>query len=437
MNTNLTDFGFEDAMKFIMSFSRLGKKVNDLSRVQRLLNMLDNPQNSLEFIHIAGTNGKGSVSTMISEILCEAGIRTGLFTSPYILEFRDRIRFMGEMISKEDLSSICFEVKSKLDKTDDEKDFSGFEITMAIALIYFKSIKCDVVVFETGLGGLLDCTNIIEKPLVSVITSISHDHTAILGKSIKEISAQKAGIIKDNCPVVLSARNPGDAVKVITSAAKIKNSELIIPELSSLKTESVKLENTSFIYKNTPYSLSMNGEHQIINALSAIEAINTVKHKYKISESDIQKGLKKTFIIGRTEVLSSPLKNKKHYVILDGSHNDGGIKALSDTLSEVPRPITAIIGSLKSKDVRNSIPILFDCVDRIICVDDFTYDTIPKQELCSIINDEYKKYIKLKGKSIASCGVDTKTEYKKAMSGQYQNTVICGTLYIVSYIKNL
>lgn len=439
MNTNKTNFSFEQAMNFIMSFSRLGKKVNDLSRVQRLLSLLDNPQNSLQFIHIAGTNGKGSTAAMIHDILCESGVKTGLFTSPYILEFRDRIRFMGKLISKKNLSQICFEVKSKLDNIDDEKDFSGFEITMAIALIYFKSIKCDVVVFETGLGGLLDCTNVIKKPLVSVITSISHDHTAILGKTIREISAQKAGIIKNNCPVVLSAKNPSDAVEVITSTAKNKNSNLIIPSISELEVKSTKLESTSFIYKNISYSLSMSGEHQIVNALSAIETANILKHSFKITDSAIKKGLKKALVIGRTEVLTSPSKNNSHYVILDGSHNDGGIDALSNILKEIPKPFTAIIGSLKSKDVRNSITKLFDCVDKIICVDDFTNDTIPKQELCNIINEEFSKHLDsdTQNKIIAFSGKDTETEYQKALSGQYQNTVICGTLYIVSFIKNL
>lgn len=438
MNNKIT-FSFEKAMEFIMSFSRLGKKVNDLSRVKRLLDMLDNPQDSLKFIHIAGTNGKGSTATMINEILCESGVKTGLFTSPYIVEFRDRIRFMGKMISKEELSQICFEVKSKLDKFDDEKDFSGFEITMAIALIYFKRVKCEAVVFETGLGGLLDCTNVIKNPLVSIITSISHDHTAILGKSIREITTQKAGIIKNGCPVVLSVNNPNDAIKVVSSTAKQKDSPLIIPDLSELKIKSTKLGDTSFIYKNISYSLSMGGKHQIINALSAIEASHILKNQFNINDFNIQKGLKKAFVIGRTEVLASPSKNNSHYVILDGSHNDGGIEALSNILKEIPKPITAIVGSLKSKDVRSSIPKLFGCIDKIICVDDFTSNTIPKQELSNIINEEYSKYsiCNKKNKIIAFSGDDTTTEYKKAVSGKYQNTVICGTLYLVSHIKNI
>lgn len=439
MNNNEINFSFEKAMDFIMSFSRLGKKVNDLSRVKRLLEMLDNPQDSLKFIHIAGTNGKGSTATMINEILCEAGVKTGLFTSPYILEFRDRIRFMGKMISKEELSRICFEVKSKLDKFDDEKDFSGFEITMAIALIYFKKVQCEAVVFETGLGGLLDCTNVIKKPLVSIITSISHDHTAILGNNIREITTQKAGIIKNGCPVVLSVSNPDDAVKVVSSTAKQKGSELVIPDILELEIKSTKLGDTCFIYKNISYSLSMSGKHQIINALSAIEASHILKGQFNITDINIQKGLKKAFVTGRTEVLASPSKNNSHYVILDGSHNDGGIEALSNVLKEVPKPITAIVGSLKSKDVRNSIPKLFGCIDKFICVDDFTSDTIPKQELSDIINEEYSKRSNCNNKNIiiAFSGSDTTTEYKKVISGKYQNTVICGTLYLVSYIKNI
>ena len=432
----ITDFNYDKAMDFIMSFSRLGKKVTDLSRVKRLLDLIDNPQNDLEFIHIAGTNGKGSVAEMISEILYSAGVKTGTFTSPYILEFRDRIRFMGKIIPKKELTDICFYIKSRLDKLDDAKDFSGFEIT--IALLYFKKAGCEAVVFETGLGGLLDCTNVIQRPLVSVITSISHDHTAILGKTISEITEQKAGIIKDGCPVVLSINNPDEAVDVVSKTAKEKGSELIIPDKSNLNIKSVRLGDTSFEYKGIQYSLSMSGEHQITNALSAIEAVCLLKNRFKITEQNIQTGLKKAFVIGRTEVLASPLKDESHYVILDGSHNDGGVEALAEVLREIPKPVTAIVGSLNRKNVRDSLPKLFDSVDKIICVDDFTSETMPKRELCGILNEEYAKSNVDKGKKIiAYCGENTRSEYKKAMNGEYKNTVICGTLYLVSYIKNL
>lgn len=434
----ISDFNYDKAMDFIMGFSRLGKKVNDLSRVQRLLELIDDPQNDLEFIHIAGTNGKGSAAEMISEILYSAGVKTGTFTSPYIVEFRDRIRFMGKVIPKDELARICYYIKSRLDKLDDAKDFSGFEITMAIALLYFKKAGCEAVVFETGLGGLLDCTNVIKRPLVSVITSISHDHTSILGRTIREITAQKAGIIKDGCPVVLSINNPDEAVDVVSKAAKEKGSTLIIPDKSNLTIKSTRLGDTSFEYKGIRYSLSMSGEHQITNALSAIETACLLKNRFKITEQNIQTGLKKAFVTGRTEVLASPLKGESHYVILDGSHNDGGVEALANILSEIPKPVTAIVGSLKRKNVRDSLPKLFDSVDKIICVDDFTTDTMPKQELCGILNEEYaKSNVDKDKKIIACCGEDTISEYKKAMNGEYNNTVICGTLYLVSYIKNL
>ena len=434
----ISDFNYDKAMDFIMGFSRLGKKVTDLSRVQRLLDLIDDPQNDLEFIHIAGTNGKGSAAEMISEILYSGGVKTGTFTSPYIVEFRDRIRFMGKVIPKKELTDICFYIRSRLEELDDAKDFSGFEITMAIALLYFKKTGCEAVVFETGLGGLLDCTNVIKRPLVSVITSISHDHTSILGRTIREITAQKAGIIKDGCPVVLSINNPDEAVDVVSKTAKEKGSTLIIPDKSNLTIKSTRLGDTSFEYKGIQYSLSMSGEHQITNALSAIETACLIKNRFKITEQNIQTGLKKAFVTGRTEVLASPLKGERHYVILDGSHNDGGVEALAKILSEIPKPVTAIVGSLARKNVRDSLTKLFGSVDKIICVDDFTTDTMPKQKLCGILNEEYaKSNVDKRKKIIACCGEDTISEYKKAMNGEYNNTVICGTLYLVSYIKNL
>ena len=195
---------------------------------------------------------------------------------------------------------------------------------------------------------------------------------------------------------------------------------------------------TSFVYKNVPYSLSMSGEHQIINALTAIETAILLEERFKITEQNIQTGLKKAFVIGRTEILASPSSGNSHYVILDGSHNDGGIEALAEVLRGIPSPVTAIVGSLKRKNVRDSLPKLFDSTDKIICVDDFTSDTIPKRELCGILNEEYaKSNIGKSKKIIAYCGEDTKSEYQKAMNGEYKNAVICGTLYLVSYIKNL
>lgn len=417
------DTKFNEAMDFINSFGKYGKKVEDLSRVKELLSALGNPQDDLEFIHIAGTNGKGSVSQMCSEALLLSGVKTGLYTSPFILEYRDRINYMGEMIPKADLIKITNKVKGIVDTIPNKCDFSGFEITMSIALMYYKSVGCEVVVFETGLGGLLDCTNVIKSPLVSIITSISHDHMAVLGDTLEKIAIQKAGIIKENCPCVLSFDNESEVISVIKKTADKKHSKFILPEKSDLEILSNKLLDTSFIYKGEKYSLNMFGTHQITNAVSAIEALSLLPSKYNLSKDTVKKGIEKAFVIGRTEVLS-----KEPFILLDGSHNDGGMKALSKLLSGVNAKTTAIFGSLKGKQIDKSLLNIIDNIDEFIVVDDFDEMSIERNEVESILKSMNKK---------VTLGESTKKEYQKALNGEYENTVIFGTLYLVSYIKNL
>ena len=191
-----------EAMKYLNSFSKLGKPVDSLMRFERIMRALGDPQKGMSFVHVAGTNGKGSTVRMIAGSLTRAGYKTGEYTSPYIVVYNDRIRINGVNISDDELAEIVTQIQPIIDGLCTE--CSQFEITTAIAFIYFAAKKCDVVVLEAGLGGLLDCTNIIEKSTASVITSISLDHTAVLGNTIGKIARQKAGIIKQECPLVLA-----------------------------------------------------------------------------------------------------------------------------------------------------------------------------------------------------------------------------------------
>ncbi|MGN1134483.1 MAG: bifunctional folylpolyglutamate synthase/dihydrofolate synthase, partial [Oscillospiraceae bacterium] len=317
-------------MKFINSFSKKGGKVTDLSRIEKLMNAIGNPQDSLEFIHIAGTNGKGSMAQMFSEILTDAGYKVGLFTSPYIIEYNDRIRINNQNISNEDLKRISDRIDPIVMKADCCKDFSQFEITQAIAMTYFAEQKCDIVVLEAGVGGLLDSTNIIKKPLVSVIGSIAFDHTAILGDTIEEIAFQKAGIIKPGCPCVLSPGNPMEAVNVVRQQAIENHSQLVIPNLMLCRAYKWDISGCEFSYKGQSYSLAMGGLHQISNAITVIEAIKYPAEKLKISTQNVINGLKKAVLPARIEIIKS-----KPLTILDGGHNPDGMKALAKALETV------------------------------------------------------------------------------------------------------
>ena len=191
---------YNEAMNFVNSYSKSGKAVTDLSRARELMKRIGNPEKQLKFVHVAGTNGKGSTVEYISNALIYSGYKTGQFTSPFILHYADRIRINGQEIDEKSLCEIAEKVKNSVA----DEEYSQFEITMAIALLWYAREKCDIVVLEAGIGGLLDCTNVIPPPVVAVITSISLDHTAILGDSVEKIAAQKAGIIKENSAVILS-----------------------------------------------------------------------------------------------------------------------------------------------------------------------------------------------------------------------------------------
>jgi dihydrofolate synthase/folylpolyglutamate synthase len=203
-------------MEYINSYTKSGGRITDLSRAQSLMDSVGNPEKRLKFVHIAGTNGKGSTLEYIADALQFAGYRTGKFTSPFILHYNDRIRINDDEIDDESLCRLAEIVREKAG----DGEYSQFEITMAIAMLWYEREKCDVVVLETGIGGLLDSTNVIPPPLLSVITSVSLDHTAILGDTVEKIAVQKAGIIKGGSAVVLSEDNPESVRSIVRSTAE-------------------------------------------------------------------------------------------------------------------------------------------------------------------------------------------------------------------------
>lgn len=404
-------------MDFINSFTKSGKPVRDLSRISALLNALGNPQNDLKFIHIAGTNGKGSTAQMFYEVLSCAGVKAGLFTSPYMKDYTDRIRFMGSNITYAELLPLC----KKVESCAVGKDYSQFEITMAVAFLFYKAVGAEVVVLETGLGGMLDCTNVIRNPLLCVVTSISYDHMTVLGDTIEEISAQKAGIIKDGAPVILAYDNPAEAVEVVKKRAFESGSELVFPKREDVFIPSDMLFGGDFFYKGKKYELTMSGAHQVTNAVNVIEGADILKKHFDISDNDVMNGIKKAAVIGRTEIIrKSPL------VILDGCHNEGGIKALSEVLKSVDKPV-AIVGMLKDKNAQKALLPIVPLCKKFIAVSGFHTNAYTSLELKNIL-------VSLRADAVT--GASAISEYRKAVSGIYSNAVIFGSLYLVSNIKN-
>ena len=411
-------------MEFINAFTHSGKPVKDLSRIKRLLAALGDPQNSLRFVHIAGTNGKGSTAEMFSRIFIDAGLKTGCFTSPFIIRYNDRIRVDGKDIPDSDLSRIAEKVRTVVDESPDRMDLSQFEITQAIAFLYFAQQKCDIVVLETGLGGLLDCTNIITTPLLTVIATIDLDHTAILGDTIAQIAAQKAGIIKPNVPCVLSANNPRDAVNVVTQAAEKNHSALVIPDIESVLVKRLDCFGAGFDYKGKSYTLSMGGAHQITNALSVIEGCELLKQTLALTDESITRGIAQAVLPARVENLcTSPL------TILDGAHNPDGLSALAKVLDGCGKRCFALIGMCRDKNIDSAVQKLIPYVDTFYTVDGFSERALDRTDLA-------QKIISLGGKA-QPCGLPIDVQIK-ALQKAHPNdiTLICGSLYLAAQIKN-
>jgi len=420
-------FDFENAMTFINSFDKLGKPVSDLNRISALLDILGNPQDKLKFIHIAGTNGKGSVAEMCSQIMMRAGYNVGLFTSPFIVEYSDRIRFNGENIPPNDLCRIVQHIKERTDKLAYKDYFSQFEISTAIAFLYFALQECDIVVLETGIGGLLDSTNVIQKPIVTIITSISYDHTKILGETLEEIATQKAGIIKPNVPCVLSANNPPEVENVIKKVAKKNSAELIIPTYDDVRIFESSIFGSKFLYRDHFFQIKMPGEHQIINAISVLEAMKFIQNAgFYIRTGDIYFGLKNSKVFARTEILS-----EEPLVILDGAHNQAGMKALANSIKgEKISSSVAIIGMLKDKKAEDAISEIAPFVSEFICVEGFHPNAIPADELVKIISSMGKNAFAVYDIKLAI------TEAKNLIEKDGL-LLMCGSLYLASIARKI
>ncbi len=409
---------YENAMEYINSFSKTGSKVTDLSRIAILLKKLDNPQNKLKFVHIAGTNGKGSTLEFSSQILINSGYIVGQFTSPYMRCYEDRIRINNENINKKDLVDFVSIISNLVNPKD---GYSQFEITMSIAFLYYAKYKCDIVFLEVGIGGRYDSTNIIENPLVSVITSISFDHVKLLGDTLEKIAYQKAGIIKNKMPVVLSSNNNKEVEAVVKQEAENNNSKLIIPDINECKIINQDINGTNFVYKGNEYYVGMIGTHQIINAMTVIEIMEILKQEYlHIRQEDILNAFKKIRVPARVEIIS-----KNPNIILDGSHNLSGITSLIDTINKMEFGSKIVVfGMVSDKDYVSVTEKINEFADIIICVDDFADNCINANELLSLIKKE--RYSVSMKNSISFA--------KKFIKSPSDVIVVCGSLYLASEI---
>ena len=336
---------YTEALEYIHGVSNFFCKPG-LERIRELCRGLNDPQKSLKFIHVGGTNGKGSFCAMTDSILRAAGYKVGLYTSPYVREFNERMRVDGKNIPNETLARLTDRVKAVAEKMADPP--TEFELITAIAFEYFKEEGCQIVILEVGMGGRLDATNIIDSPLLSVITGIALDHTAFLGDTIAAIANEKAGIIKQSCPTLYGGES-AEAEEVIAENAVKMQTTLYKTDYSRLKIDSLDLCGTKFSYKKREgLMLSMLGEYQPKNACTVLEAIDLLKKSgLSVSDEAIRRGLKDASWPARFEII-----HEMPTVIFDGAHNPQGIRAAVDSIKGYfkDKKVVIMTGVLRDKD---------------------------------------------------------------------------------------
>ncbi len=369
-----------EAIEYIHSLEKFGIKPG-MERIRALCAELGNPQEKLKIIHVAGTNGKGSTSTIISNILRQSGYNTGLFISPYVTDFRERIQYNGNMIEKNELAECVEKVKEAIDKLAvQDIQPTEFEAVTAAAFLYFKKKNCDFVVLEVGLGGRLDSTNVIVAPYVSVITSISLDHTAILGDTIEEIAAEKCGIIKFGAETVSYPFQDEKAMEVIRETCKNKLNELRVPDISKLIIKEERLEGTYAVYDGIEFLLPLAGEHMIYNACTAVEAVRSLSRlAIEISDESIVRGIEKSVMPARTELIK-----KKPVIILDGGHNEGCANALSNFIKKhlSDNRIIMLSSMMADKDYNSYLSIVAPLAQTFIATKADVPRALSSDELC-------------------------------------------------------
>jgi len=347
---------YTQALQYIRSLGRFGIKPG-LERVRLLCQVLGNPQNKLNFIHVAGTNGKGSTCAMLANICKAAGRKTGLYTSPYVIEYRECMQIDGEMISEADFGRWVETLRDSAVTLPEP--VTEYEFITAMAFAWFCEQGCDVVVLEVGMGGRWDATNVIPAPLCSVITKISYDHMEYLGNTLAKIAGEKCGIIKPGCPVITTCEQPEEALTVIQSTAKLQGCKLTIAEETQCEIISSDIAGSEVFWAGLHVHVPLLGQHMCRNALTAILTARLLN----LPDKAIQAGIAATRIPARMELLSlEPL------VLLDGGHNPDCAQALAAALAEhlSEQRLCAICGIMADKDAAAYLRILRPYINHLI-----------------------------------------------------------------------
>lgn len=426
---------YDEALEFIYSRRKFQKSAGH-ERIERLLELMDNPHKRLRFIHTVGTNGKGSVCTAVSSVLQSAGYVTGLFTSPFVTEFGERIRVNGDYIPKSAVASITKLLKEKITLMEKEELYpTVFEVTTALAMCYFDDMNCDAVVLEAGIGGGKDSTSVIPAPVAAVITSVSLDHTDVLGETVSEIAKEKCGIIKGSCPVIsypfekgsfsFTAQNP-EAAEVIRSTCLERGNELFVPDMTKARLVKSDLSGNELYYDGLHLKTGQCGSFQAANIITAAEVCRVLSRQgYMISDENIEEGISSFFIPGRLECVS-----REPLVVLDAGHNEGAMLELSEALKSFSRGrrVVALCAFMKDKAYKKALGIIAPLCSKMI----FTNADPLRGEEPSVLCAAAADYC-----SDNAGQADIEKAYTLALDslGPDDILLVCGSFYLVSDIR--
>lgn len=371
----------QEAVQYIEAFTwsttRLG-----LERTRELLSRLGDPQKRLKFIHITGSNGKGSCSAMLASVFREAGYKTGLYISPYIEEFRERIQINGRYIPSEALCRVTEKIRDAAEQMSDHP--SQFELVTAAGMLYFAEESCDIVILEVGMGGALDSTNVIDAPECAVLMNIGLEHTEYLGSTLEEIAATKSGIIKSGCEAVLYAQSE-EVTRVVRKAAEEKNVPLTIAGTENLTLLQRSIDGQTFLMDKKEYTLALQGGHQLHNCAVVLAVIDAMRRRgWQIGEEAIKAGLKNVRWPARFEIIGTdPL------FILDGGHNPQCAEALSGALGELfpGQKFLFLCGILADKDYRQMLTSIRPFADKLFCITPDSPRALQAEELKAVCEE--------------------------------------------------
>lgn len=425
---------YDETMEYIHSFCKFGSKLG-LTRIEKLLNKMGNPEKTLKIIHTAGTNGKGSVINILGKILEEEGYKVGVYTSPYLEYFEERIKINGESISKADLSSLITRIKPLIDEVIAEGFDSPteFEVITAAMFLYYKEKAVNYALVEVGLGGRFDATNVI-TPILTIITSVSFDHMNILGNTLGEIAYEKAGIIKKNVPLILYPQSKAAEAVILKKSAEMKAAVYnVTDEYSFLGIEksdgkyyqSFKMKADG---KEEIFTLSLLGQHQIKNCITAIEAASVLnKMGHTIRLSSVKNGAKNTVHNGRLEILKDNPK-----VIIDGAHNIDGVVNLVSSVKKYFRwkKLILIAGILKDKEFEEMVRQFSSISDKIICLS-------PKNDRALSQLDLKNQFIKEGKDAISFNDYKEAYEYSYGLLDKEDILLIAGSLYMIGELRKI